>query len=67
MEMLHLRRKNSVGNEFSLIGLSNVWAKGVPYDFMNAAAFHDHLCPGVTSGYMIIKYVEKKPPDHEYV
>jgi len=55
-------KKKFGGNEFSLIGLSNVWAKGASYDFMNAAAFHDHLCPGVTSGYMIIKYVEKALP-----
>nr|WP_319538807.1 FmdE family protein [uncultured Methanospirillum sp.] len=55
-------KKKFSGNEFSLIGLSNVWAKGATYDFMNAAAFHDHLCPGVTSGYMIIKYVEKNLP-----
>ncbi|PKL60859.1 MAG: hypothetical protein CVV33_00510 [Methanomicrobiales archaeon HGW-Methanomicrobiales-4] len=55
-------KKKLGGNEFSLIGLSNVWAAGASYDFMNAAAFHDHLCPGVTSGYMIIKYVEKNLP-----
>ena len=55
-------KKKFSGNEFSLIGLSNVWAKGASYDFMNAAAFHDHLCPGITSGYMIIKYVEKNLP-----
>lgn len=55
-------KKKFGGNEFSLIGFSNVWAKGASYDFLNAAAFHDHLCPGVTSGYMIIKYVEKNLP-----
>jgi formylmethanofuran dehydrogenase subunit E-like metal-binding protein len=55
-------KKKFGGNEFSLIGLSNVWAAGATYDFMNAAAFHDHLCPGVTSGYMLIKYVEKVLP-----
>ncbi len=55
-------KKKFGGNEFSLIGLSNVWAHGASYDFMNAAAFHDHLCPGVTSGYMITKYVEKNLP-----
>ncbi len=55
-------KKKFGGNEFSLIGLSNVWAAGASYDFMNAAAFHDHLCPGVTSGYMIIKYIQKVLP-----
>jgi formylmethanofuran dehydrogenase subunit E-like metal-binding protein len=55
-------KKKFGGNEFSLVGLSNVWAAGATYDFMNAAAFHDHLCPGVTSGYMIIKYIQKNLP-----
>ena len=55
-------KKKFSGNEFSLIGISNVWAAGATYDFMNAAAFHDHLCPGVTSGYMLIKYVEDAMP-----
>jgi formylmethanofuran dehydrogenase subunit E-like metal-binding protein len=55
-------KKKFGGNEFSLVGISNVWAAGATYDFMNAAAFHDHLCPGVTSGYMIIKYIEKVMP-----
>jgi len=50
------------GNEFSLVGISNVWANGGSFDFMQAAAFHDHLCPGVTSGYMLAKFVEKTLP-----
>jgi len=50
------------GNEFSLIGLSNVWAEGGSFDFLQATAFHDHLCPGVTSGYMLAKFVENKLP-----
>lgn len=55
-------RKKFGGNEFSLIGISNSWAAGADYDFMNAAAFHDHLCPGINSGYLIIKYVAKNLP-----
>ena len=55
-------KKKFGGNEFSLIGISNVWAAGASYDFLNAAAFHDHLCPGVSSGYMIIQYVENVLP-----
>ncbi|HOK58854.1 MAG TPA: FmdE family protein [Methanothrix sp.] len=50
------------GNEFSLVGISNVWARNASFDFIQAASFHDHLCPGVTSGYMIAKYVEKELP-----
>jgi formylmethanofuran dehydrogenase subunit E-like metal-binding protein len=50
------------GNEFSLAGISNVWARGGSFDFIQDAAFHDHLCPGVTSGLFIAKYVEEKLP-----
>ncbi len=50
------------GNEFSLIGISNVWARNASFDFIQAASFHDHLCPGVTSGYMLAKYVENELP-----
>jgi len=51
------------GNEFSLVGISNIWAlPGSTFDFLQAACFHDHLCPGVTSGYMLAKYMEKKLP-----
>ncbi|MFB3764499.1 MAG: FmdE family protein [Methanotrichaceae archaeon] len=55
--------KSFNGNEFSLIGIANIWAEpGASEEFLQAAAFHDHLCPGVTSGYMIINYVESKLP-----
>lgn len=50
------------GNEFALVGMSNVWAEGGSFDFLQATCFHDHLCPGVTSGYMLAKYVEEKLP-----
>jgi len=51
------------GNEFTLVGMSNVWAQpGSSFDFLQATAFHDHLCPGVTSGYMLAKFVEGKLP-----
>jgi len=51
------------GNEFSLVGIANTWAHpNCTFDFIQAACFHDHLCPGVTSGYMITKYVEDVLP-----
>ncbi len=50
------------GNEFSVITLSNVWAKGLPNDFLKAAELHDHICPGLTSGYLIAEYVKEKLP-----
>ena len=50
------------GNEFGLVAMSNVWARGASYDFLQATAFHDHLCPGVTSGLHIAEFVEEKLP-----
>jgi formylmethanofuran dehydrogenase subunit E-like metal-binding protein len=51
------------GNEFSLIGISNIWAQPEStFDFLQAACFHDHLCPGVTGGYMLARYVEERLP-----
>jgi formylmethanofuran dehydrogenase subunit E-like metal-binding protein len=38
------------GNEFSLVSIANVWARGGSFDFIQDTCFHDHLCPGVTSG-----------------
>lgn len=51
------------GNEFSLTTIANIWAHPeVSYDFLQAACLHNHLCPGVSSGYFILNYVEKKLP-----
>ncbi|MCL6446602.1 MAG: hypothetical protein K6U04_00385 [Armatimonadetes bacterium] len=57
--------KNKVfeGNEFSLIGIANVWAHPkCTYDFLQVIQFHNHVCPGVNSGYLIIKYLDKMLP-----
>lgn len=50
------------GNEFSIVTLSNVWAKGLPNDFLKCAELHDHICPGLISGYLIAEYVKKELP-----
>lgn len=59
------------GNEFSLITLCNLWAIGLPNDFMKVAELHDHICPGLTSGYLIAKYIKEKfpakAPRYDYV
>jgi formylmethanofuran dehydrogenase subunit E-like metal-binding protein len=59
------------GNEFSLITLCNLWAIGLPNDFMKAAELHDHICPGLTSGYFIAGYIKEvfpaEAPRHDYV
>lgn len=58
------------GNEFSLFTIANLWAMGLPNDFIKVAELHDHICPGLTSGYLIAEYLKKKLPSlaprHEY-
>lgn len=50
------------GFEFGIVTIANVAAKGAPYDFIKATLFHDHLCPGVTSGYQLANYLKKELP-----
>jgi len=50
------------GDAFSLVSISNAWAHGAPYDLMSAAMLHNHLCPGLLSGYLNVKYVEEVLP-----
>ncbi len=50
------------GNEFTIVTFANVWADDAPYEFMKAAEFHNHICPGLTSGYMIIEYLDENLP-----
>jgi len=49
-------------NEFSIFTISNLWAMGLPNDFLKIAELHDHICPGLTSGYLIAEYLKKKLP-----
>ena len=42
---------------FTLASLANVWAKGGPYDFLKSAELHNHICPGLTSGYLMAHYI----------
>ena len=50
------------GNEFGIATAATVWAKGVPYDFLRAVELHNHACPGIISGYMIVHYLEEHLP-----
>ena len=42
---------------FTLAGIANAWAEGAPYDFLKSAELHNHICPGMTSGYLMAHYV----------
>ena len=50
------------GNEFSITTVSSVWANGASNEFLKSAEFHNHICPGLSSGYLIVKYLEKELP-----
>ena len=45
------------GDLFSLVTIANAWSAGVPYDFLKAAELHNHICPGLTSGYLMAHFI----------
>ena len=47
---------------FTLAGIANAWAEGAPYDFLKSAELHNHICPGMTSGYLMAHYVLERYP-----
>ena len=50
------------GNEFSIMTISACWERGMPYELLLAAELHNHICPGLTSGILIIKYLDQHLP-----
>jgi len=50
------------GNEFRIITISNALANGAPANAVKAFEYHDHYCPGVTSGIMIVNYLKTHFP-----
>ena len=47
---------------FSITAIASQWAADAPFDFLKCAELHNHLCPGITSGYFIAKYIQKFYP-----
>ena len=59
-----------LGSASSILPIANAWAHGAPYDLMSSVMLHNHFCPGVSSGYLLAKYVEQELPitgDASYV
>jgi len=50
------------GNEFRLLMITSLWVKGIPMEMRNSISFHDHFCPGVTSGFYIVEFVKNDFP-----
>ena len=51
------KKIKSIPDTFSMVTIANAWAKGAPYDFLKCCEFHNHLCPGVSSGYQIVQFI----------
>lgn len=52
----------SLSDTFSAVTIANAWAKGAPYDFLKCSEFHNHLCPGVSTGYQIVQFILERYP-----
>ncbi|MGQ9797651.1 FmdE family protein [Desulfosoma sp.] len=46
------------GNEFAIVTIANAVAAGVPAYVFRSLEFHDHLCPGLTSGILIGQFAK---------
>lgn len=53
------------GNEARLISISFLWMERLPQEILKAIELHDHLCPGLLSGYSITKFVLYELPPKE--
>jgi len=42
---------------FSLVTIAKAWSENAPYDFLKAAELHNHICPGLTSGYLMAHFI----------
>jgi formylmethanofuran dehydrogenase subunit E-like metal-binding protein len=47
------------GNEFRIVTIANAVAAGAPAYAVRAFEFHDHYCPGVTSGILMAQYLKQ--------
>ena len=47
------------GNEFRIVTIVNGIAAGAPPYVIRAFEFHDHYCPGVTSGILMAEYLKR--------
>jgi len=50
------------GNEFRIVTIANGIAAGAPAYVIRTLEFHDHYCPGITSGILMTLYLKKHFP-----
>jgi len=56
------KKIKSLSDTFTMVTIANAWAKGAPYDFLRCCELHNHLCPGLSSGYQIAQFILEKYP-----
>ncbi len=55
--------KKAIGSDaFTVACIANAWGYGAPHDLLICAEFHNHLCPGLMSGYLITDYIRETYP-----
>lgn len=54
--------QSALGEDKGIAGILSAWADGAPYDLLKCLEIHGHFCPGVTSGYLLGKYIQKHYP-----
>ncbi len=65
-EMEDLIKNKPFGRKWgTLINFAHLWAKDPPSTLIRIAQFHDHICPGVLSGYYIARFLMAKFPRRE--
>ena len=47
---------------FTISTIAGSWALGAPYDYFKCAELHNHICPGITSGYLIARMIQRDHP-----
>jgi formylmethanofuran dehydrogenase subunit E-like metal-binding protein len=47
---------------FSFVSITDTWSRGAPYYLLKSVELHNHLCPGVFSGYLTVRIIMKKYP-----
>jgi len=47
---------------FGIVSISHAWASGASWPLLWAGCFHNHLCPGLNSGYVAVEYLKQNLP-----
>lgn len=47
---------------FQVVSISLAWSANAPWPLLKSAELHNHLCPGLNSGYVVAEYVKKNMP-----